>query len=33
VLVTALALAGVALWAAVPVPLPGAGTVDLTRLR
>ncbi|MFG3280581.1 acyltransferase family protein [Streptomyces sp. NPDC048111] len=31
--VTALALAGLALWALVPVPAPGAGTVDLNQLR
>ncbi|MGP9022859.1 acyltransferase family protein [Streptomyces sp. BR1] len=28
----ALALVGVALWAAIPVPVPGAGTVDIDQL-
>ncbi|MFF8912233.1 acyltransferase family protein [Streptomyces sp. NPDC015032] len=31
--VAALALIGVVLWAAVPAPIPGAGTVDISQLR
>ncbi|MFS8201462.1 acyltransferase family protein [Streptomyces sp. CWNU-52B] len=31
--VAAVALTGVVLWAAVPEPVPGAGTVDVDRLR
>ncbi|MFJ7904620.1 acyltransferase family protein [Streptomyces sp. NPDC096198] len=31
--VAAAALIGVALWAVVPVPVPGAGTVDISRLK
>lgn len=31
--VAALALIGVALWVAVPSPVPGAGTVDISQLR
>ncbi|MFF3402989.1 acyltransferase family protein [Streptomyces sp. NPDC002659] len=33
VAMAALALIGVALWVAVPAPLPGAGTVDIGQLR
>ncbi|SCK63451.1 Peptidoglycan/LPS O-acetylase OafA/YrhL, contains acyltransferase and SGNH-hydrolase domains [Streptomyces sp. AmelKG-D3] len=32
-MVAALALAGIALWSAVPLPAPGAGTVDIGQLR
>ncbi|MFG2000615.1 acyltransferase family protein [Spirillospora sp. NPDC048911] len=33
VAVSALALTGVALWAVIPAPVPGAGTVDIGQLR